>query len=499
MRWPARQAGEHGPRGEVRCLERGRPATRRTFAKRSVVAYSTNIRAGRSVRLQTTARPAPTSPAATPCGSAGRRSLGLDDGRARARPASGRPADSSGRGSGRSGPPEERPSIDAAAPSLLEPRRHGVRDRAPPAARERRRPAWPRGRWRRPSPRRRARRSSRSSPRRPSGRWRARRSCRRRRSCATARSRARSRRRAISATAVPATFVSFALVATTPMVVFSPARGRARRSRARRAAACARRRRLPSGLRTPATTLPVSGSMMSPTALTATMRRDDEAVRQRDGALSRCPPSSDRVPGCRRNLPTVAPAPAPTLPSAHRRGRSPRRRPCSRSRPSAGSSGCRRTPRSNRIAAGTIGTTPRRRRASRCCARRASARRPVAASSPNALPPASDDRVDLVDHVDGIEEIRLARARARRRAATTPPTAPSPSTRITVQPVGRSASVKWPTLMPSTAVSPLPRVPAGAAPLWRSAPDRPSPAPFAPGRDGRPGDEGRRAAASSND
>ena len=37
----------------------------------------------------------------------------------------------------------------------------------------------------------------------------------------------------------------------------------------------------------------------------------------------------------------------------------------------------------------------------------------------------------------------------------TPPTAPSPSTRITVQPVGRSVSVWWPTLMPWTSVRPF--------------------------------------------
>src|SRR5437899_2602563 len=35
----------------------------------------------------------------------------------------------------------------------------------------------------------------------------------------------------------------------------------------------------------------------------------------------------------------------------------------------------------------------------------------------------------------------------------TPPVAPGPSTRITVHPVGRSASVWWPTLSPSTVVS----------------------------------------------
>ena len=45
----------------------------------------------------------------------------------------------------------------------------------------------------------------------------------------------------------------------------------------------------------------------------------------------------------------------------------------------------------------------------------------------------------------------------------TPPGAPAPSTRITVQPVGRSVSVKCPTLIPSTSVSPFVATGAGAA------------------------------------
>jgi hypothetical protein len=48
------------------------PRTRRGSANRSVVAHSTNMRAVRSVRLQMTARPPLTSPAATPKGSVGR-------------------------------------------------------------------------------------------------------------------------------------------------------------------------------------------------------------------------------------------------------------------------------------------------------------------------------------------------------------------------------------------------------------------------------------------
>jgi hypothetical protein len=48
------------------------PRTRRTFVKRSLVEYSTNIRADRSARLQMIARPPDTSPAATPKGTEGR-------------------------------------------------------------------------------------------------------------------------------------------------------------------------------------------------------------------------------------------------------------------------------------------------------------------------------------------------------------------------------------------------------------------------------------------
>ena len=53
-----RQLVEHDARGEVGGLERRRPGTRRSgLSKRSVVEYSTNIRAARSARLQITARP----------------------------------------------------------------------------------------------------------------------------------------------------------------------------------------------------------------------------------------------------------------------------------------------------------------------------------------------------------------------------------------------------------------------------------------------------------
>ena len=48
------------------------PTTRRVFAKEGVVEYSTISRAGRSLRLQTIAWPAVTSPVATPHGTPGR-------------------------------------------------------------------------------------------------------------------------------------------------------------------------------------------------------------------------------------------------------------------------------------------------------------------------------------------------------------------------------------------------------------------------------------------
>ena len=91
-------------------------------------------------------------------------------------------------------------------------------------------------------------------------------------------------------------------------VVFSPGRRRTRPS----AAATARRRAPASTVRTPAITLPVAGSMMSPTAFTAT----SAATPRRQAAPA--PPTRSRLHQRRGSpsLPTVAPAPAPTLPSA---------------------------------------------------------------------------------------------------------------------------------------------------------------------------------------
>ena len=116
---------------------------------------------------------------------------------------------------------------------------------------------------------------------------------------------------AICAILLACTFVSRAFVATTPMVVFSPGRpvdwrGAPARSSLRASARCC-----PSSVRVPATTCPVSGSMMSPTALTATIA----ATTSPFGSLIAADPMPAFI-GFPPDLPTVAPAPAPTLPSS---------------------------------------------------------------------------------------------------------------------------------------------------------------------------------------
>ena len=72
--------------------------------------------------------------------------------------------------------------------------------------------------------------------------------------------------------------------------------------------------RLPSSVRTPATTAPVAGSMMSPTAFTATSAA---TTRPFGNAIAAVPTPAfiarSRFPA---SLPTVAPAPAPMFPSA---------------------------------------------------------------------------------------------------------------------------------------------------------------------------------------
>ena len=265
----------------------------------------------------------------------------------------------------------------------------------------------------------RADRSSRFGARWPRRRSRARRSCRRRPACGPARSRARSRRAAICATFWACTLVSLALVATTPMVVFSPARGWARRSSAPIRSRIARRRRAPCRRRCarPATTWPVAGSIDVADGVDRDQRGDDEAVGQGDRrraepALHRCAPwphLADRRAGAGADVAfgdrAVGRRAAP---------------PCSRSPRSAGSSGRRRT--RGRTGSPPARSAPRRRRpCSRCCAPRASASRPAPRRGRRRCRRTSTIALTFCTVFDGIEEVRLARARARRRATSTPP------------------------------------------------------------------------------
>src|SRR5438094_747516 len=114
---------------------------------------------------------------------------------------------------------------------------------------------------------------------------------------------------AISAMRAASAFDSRAFVATTPIVVFSPARDCVfppARSSLRASA------KVLSGLRTPATTFPVAGSMTSPTAFTATMAPTTRPLGSEMDAVP-IPDFVARPPP--PNFPTVAPAPAPTVPS----------------------------------------------------------------------------------------------------------------------------------------------------------------------------------------
>ena len=139
----------------------------------------------------------------------------------------------------------------------------------------------------------------------------ARRSCRRPPSCGSDRWRARSRRPPSAPLCVACVFVSVRSSRRRRSSCWRPARDwahrRPRMSRPRIGERLAVRRP------TPATTLPVAGSMTSPTAFTATMA----ATMRPSGIRSpRCrgrPSSIDPAPP---SFPTVAPAPAPIDPSA---------------------------------------------------------------------------------------------------------------------------------------------------------------------------------------
>src|SRR6185503_10089443 len=75
---------------------------------------------------------------------------------------------------------------------------------------------------------------------------------------------------------------------------------------------------------------------------------------------------------------------------------------------------------------------------------------PLAASSPKALPPARTIALTFCTWFTGLRR-SVSRVPGAPPRTSTLATAPA-SVRITVQPVGRSVRVKWPTLMPGTAV-----------------------------------------------
>ena len=102
------------------------------------------------------------------------------------------------------------------------------------------------------------------------------------------------------------------------------------------------------------------------------------------------------------------------------------------------------------MAAGTMGTTagPIRRPMPRSSSQRIT---PPAASSPKALPPASSTACTVEIAFVGASR-SVSRVPGAAPRTSTPPTVPSGAS-TTVQPVGRRASVKWPTRSPATSVS----------------------------------------------
>jgi hypothetical protein len=105
--------------------------------------------------------------------------------------------------------------------------------------------------------------------------------------------------------------------------------------------------------------------------------------------------------------------------------------------------------RSNRIAAGTMGTRagPTRTPMPRSSSQRIT---PPAASSPKALPPASSTACTFSTAFSG-DSSSVSRVPGAAPRTSTPATAPA-GVSTTVQPVGRRVSVKWPQRMPGTEV-----------------------------------------------
>ena len=191
-------------------------------------------------------------------------------------------------------------------------------------------------------------------------------------------------------------------MATTPIDVFCPASGRPGVSPAS-SASTVPRRLLPSSARTPARIRPVAGSTTSPYALTAT------------SAATTRPPAGGPTP-CRRR-PSWRRRGRTSCPRSRRRRRRRCPRPRARSRRRARPRGPPPRPgrifqspiaRSNRIAAGTIGTfpTPTGKPIPFSSRYRIT---PVAASRPKADPPERRTAWTCCTRVHGIEQVGLAR------------------------------------------------------------------------------------------
>ena len=206
---------------------------------------------------------------------------------------------------------------------------------------------------------------------------------------------------------------------------------------------------VPSSRRGPAIRPPSRWSWMPPQAFTATAAPTDMPLGNVQYA-DPIPPFT--TPAGPNPLATVAPVPAPTEPDAS--GASLAASAAAYPAVASGRTSARPTPRSYRIAAGTMGTQPcgvskpmPRSSSHRCT--------PSAAASPNALPPLS--RMAWTRSTRRIGSSRsVSRVPGDPPRTATPPTALSPHS-TTVQPVAASASVQWPAAMPGTAVM----VPAG--------------------------------------
>ena len=236
--------------------------------------------------------------------------------------------------------------------------------------------------------------------------------------------------------------VMTASVATTPMVVLVPASSdcaNSPRNSARRVSA----RRNPSAVRAPATGCAVSGSITSPTALQA-MSAPTVTPSTVTEALPMPPFMARAMPNI---LPTLAPVPAPTLPSAG----SAREAAAQAAWPAAASGRMRMSPtiRSNSTAEGTSGSRPTPMSSPTPCS---SSQRtaPVAASRPQALPPESITACTFSTRLQGSSR-SVSRVPGAAPRTSTPATAPSRAI-TTLQPVGRRVSVKCPTSIPATRV-----------------------------------------------